>query len=218
MLNNKKELIEKIKSLPTEGQEELFRIAAFYKGHEQQLEIILEAAKIKPRALTSAFYEAATHNYKNKAKLLVKNPEVDINWINNNNYGLTPAIRAADNGHGDIVNMIIDREDFNPNVVIKSSHYLGIEFNNTVVTKTFGFVSKEQIKKPNEKWKRRLLKDKRIDWELHNKLIEQRTSVQPLIEAESIRIDESCKKREALERKVLPVRKALGLPDSDYGW
>jgi hypothetical protein len=189
----------RIAGLSQKEQEQLFREAAF--GHKANaLEIILDAVKIKPELLREAFYHAATYNHKITAKVLIDKPDTDINWSNEDNWNLTSGMRAAMNDHKEIVNMIFDRADFDPNVVVIDRRYSGVDFEKTILTQEFGYTPKNKIKRPKEAWKRRLLRDRRVDWNLHNELIEKREKMNPVIA-----------QQDNLKAQLRPIKRALGL-------
>ncbi len=210
MANREVSLRDQIQDLPQSAQDELF-MNSIEQNKYGVTSILLNIADISAKSLTRAFYDAAMHNQPKLAKMLIHNPKTNINWVNKDNWGMSPAFRAASNHHDEIVEMIIDKPEFNPNVTMRIDNYLGVGVLKTIVTEAFGFTPKEEIKRPKEAWKQALLKDKRVDWELHAQLIERAKESQKETEIKSAESSKRVEKYDALEAKVSVVRKALGL-------
>ena len=204
------QLVSQIKALPPAGQRELF-YSAIEKRHARALLTILEGADIQKEDLAKGLYAAATHNMLNICRILISDPETDVNWRNEENFNFTPAIRAAENGYGEFVNMLLNHEDFDPNIATAQDAIAAT----TIMTTVFGYMPKDSIKEPEEGWKRRLLNDPRIDWDAHNKLIEERKSLsRQHKEVLKTGVDSEAE-RKKLEAQLSPIREALGLSAPD---
>lgn len=211
------ELTEALKGLPPQEQINLF-YSAYNQKNLHAFDTILKTVEIPGENLTALFYEACTHNVQDIAERLVQNPNTNVNWVNTSNYHLTPAIRAAMNDqslgaekrhdYNAIIQMILNRPDFDPNVVSQSSD---TALPLTVVTQAFGYVPKDSIPTPNRPWKQQLLNDMRINWDQHASYIplkaESDRRIQKLHEA----WQESEPARQALSRQVSTIRGLLGL-------
>ena len=206
------EILEQITALPYSEKAKLFHEASS-NNRPDVVAKIMSVEDIKPGSLRASFYRAATHNRIEIGKLLIAKLETDVNWENEDNYGMTPLIRATTNKYGEFVQLLLTREDLNPNIVIQLKDHLGVLYPNTVLTTVFGYNSRAVIPLPNEQWKKDLLNDPRVDWDIHEQLIEQMVSVRKEQAVQSMALKQWSDEQDALEAKVAPVRAALGLPE-----
>ncbi len=202
MFDEKSKLIEQVKDLSYEGQEKLFNLAFSHYEDKDALEIILEATDIKSETLSAAFCQAARHDFTGFAELLIADDNTDVNWKDKDFNNATSITWGVLNANGKIVDMIRGRKNFDPNFV---------RGNETVITRVFGYISKDSIETPEEDWKNRLLEDKRIDWNIHDDLIAK----QLILEHER---SEAEQRKSDLEKEITPVSDALGLSKETRGW
>lgn len=190
------DLAKAIAELPFEGQLELF-YSAYWHNNVPAMKALLASTSFDVEHVNRALYNAAMKDHVDMAIELLKIPGINVNWRNKENSNYTPLMRAASNGHAKIVDLLLARNDTDVNARNPD--------NGTAAT---------LVENDHKDILRKLLDDPRFDREAYQAYMDAQPAIR---EARNKKIQQQISEANALEARVVPVRKALGLPKPDYG-